>query len=279
MTEYFNDLTANVAAALAEDVGDGDVTAQLIDAEKQATASVITREAGVLCGRPWVDEVFRQVDPDLKLIWHVADGDQTTPDQLLFTVEGNARGILTGERPALNFLQTLSGTATTTAKYVSLITHTKTNLLDTRKTLPGLRLGQKYAVSCGGGMNHRIGLYDAFLIKENHIQASGSIASAITRARELHPGIRVEIEVETLEQFHEAAICRPDWIMLDNFALEDLKTAVRSNQPVKLEASGGIENDQDLVRIAETGVDFISVGALTKHVKAMDLSMRIDANP
>lgn len=275
MTEYFNDLTANVAAALAEDVGDGDVTAQLIDAEKQATANVITREAGVLCGRPWVDEVFRQVDPDLKLTWHIADGDQTKPDQLLFTVEGNARGILTGERPALNFLQTLSGTATTTAKYVSLITHTKTKLLDTRKTIPGLRLGQKYAVSCGGGMNHRIGLYDAFLIKENHIEASGSIASAIARARELHPGIRVEIEVESLPQFHEAALCQPDWIMLDNFSLEDLKTAVRSNQPVKLEASGGIENDQDLVRIAETGVDYISVGALTKHVRAMDLSMRI----
>jgi nicotinate-nucleotide pyrophosphorylase (carboxylating) len=277
MTEYFNDLTANVAAALAEDVGDADVTAELIDATKQVTAKVITRDAGVLCGRPWVDEVFRQVDPSLKVTWHSADGDQTSPDQLLFTVAGNARGILTGERPALNFLQTLSGTATTTAKMVNLIKHTTASLLDTRKTLPGLRLGQKYAVSCGGGMNHRIGLYDAFLIKENHIEASGSIAGAIRRARELRPGMRVEIEVETLEQFHEAVLSQPDWIMLDNFSLEDMRTAVQSNQPVKLEASGGIENDQDLIDIAETGVDYISVGALTKHIHAMDLSMRIEA--
>lgn len=275
MTEYFNDLTANVAAALAEDVGDGDVTAELIEATKQVTAHVITREAGVLCGRPWVDEVFRQVDASLKVTWHSADGDQTTPDQLLFTVAGNARSILTAERPALNFLQTLSGTATTTAKTVSLIEHTEAKLLDTRKTLPGLRLGQKYAVSCGGGMNHRIGLYDAFLIKENHIEASGSIASAIQSARKLHPGLRVEIEVETLEQFHEAAFSQPDWIMLDNFSLADMRTAVQSNQPVKLEASGGIESDQDLIAIAETGVDYISVGALTKHIRAMDLSMRI----
>ncbi|MGK0472288.1 MAG: nicotinate-nucleotide pyrophosphorylase (carboxylating) [Candidatus Azotimanducaceae bacterium] len=275
MTEYFKDLTTNVAAALAEDVGDGDVTAELIKATKQVTAHVITREAGVLCGRPWVDEVFRQVDSSLKVVWHSADGDQTTPDQLLFTVTGNARAILTGERPALNFLQTLSGTATATARMANLIKHTATKLLDTRKTLPGLRLGQKYAVSCGGGMNHRIGLYDAFLIKENHIEASGSIASAIGRARTLHPGLRVEIEVETLEQFHEAALSQPDWIMLDNFSLADMRTAVQSNQPVKLEASGGIESDQDLIAIAETGVDYISVGALTKHVRAMDLSMRV----
>jgi len=277
MTEYFNDLTVNVLAALAEDIGDGDVTAQLIEATKQVTANVITREAGVLCGRPWVDEVFRQVDASLKVTWHSADGDQTTPGQLLFTIAGNARGILTGERPALNFLQTLSGTATATAKTVSLIKHTKASLLDTRKTLPGLRLGQKYAVSCGGGMNHRIGLYDAFLIKENHIEACGSIAGAIQSARALRPGMRVEIEVETLEQFHEAAFAQPDWIMLDNFSLADMRTAVQSNQPVKLEASGGIENDQDLINIAETGVDYISVGALTKHVRAMDLSMRIQA--
>jgi len=275
MTEYFKDLTANVAAALAEDVGDGDVTAQLIEPTKQVTAKVITRDAGVLCGRPWVDEVFRQVDASLKVTWHSADGDQTKPDQLLFTVAGNARGILTGERPALNFLQTLSGTATATAKMVSLIKHTEARLLDTRKTIPGLRLGQKYAVSCGGGMNHRIGLYDAFLIKENHIEASGSIAGAIERARQLHPGLRVEIEVENLPQFNEAAASKPDWIMLDNFSLEDMRFAVQSAQAAKLEASGGIENDQDLIAIAETGVDYISVGALTKHLRAMDLSMRI----
>lgn len=277
MTEYFNDLKANVTAALAEDVGDADVTAELIDATKQVTANVITRDAGVICGRPWVDEVFRQVDPSLKVTWHSADGDQTTPNQLLFTVAGNARGILTGERPALNFLQTLSGTATTTAKTANLIKHTQARLLDTRKTLPGLRLGQKYAVSCGGGMNHRIGLYDAFLIKENHIEASGSIAGAIQNAKALRPGMRVEIEVETLEQFHEAVLSQPDWIMLDNFSLADMRTAVQSNQPAKLEASGGIESDQDLIAIAETGVDYISVGALTKHVHAMDLSMRIQA--
>ena len=276
MTNYFTDLTDNVRAALAEDVGTGDVTASLIDVEKQAKASVITRESGIMCGRPWVDEVFHQVDRSLKITWHTADSDVTEPNQLMFTIEGNARGILTGERPALNFLQTLSGTATTTQRYVSLIRHTKAKLLDTRKTIPSLRLGQKYAVSCGGGMNHRIGLYDAFLIKENHIEACGSITKAIKRAQELHPGVRVEIEVENLEEFAEAVSAKPDWIMLDNFSLDDMRAAVGGNHPVKLEASGGIETDADLIAIAETGVDFVSVGALTKHVRAMDLSLRLE---
>lgn len=276
MTDYFSDLSANVSAALAEDVGDGDVTASLIDADTTVTANVITREAGIMCGRPWVDEVFHQVDRNLKITWHSADGDQTQPNQLLFSVAGPARGILTGERPALNFLQTFSGTATTTHRYASLIAHTSTKLLDTRKTIPGLRLGQKYAVSCGGGMNHRMGLYDAFLIKENHIEACGSITKAIQRAQALHPGIRVEIEVENLTEFEEAAKAGPDWIMLDNFSLDDMRTAVKVGHHIKLEASGGIESDADLIAIAETGVDYVSIGALTKHVRAMDLSLRLE---
>lgn len=275
MTDYFSDLSTNVSAALSEDVGDGDVTAALIDPKTQATAVVITREAGVMCGRPWVDEVFHQVDRTLNIAWHAADGDQIKPDQALFTIKGTARSILTGERPALNFLQTLSGTATTTHRYAALIAHTSTQLLDTRKTIPGLRLGQKYAVSCGGGINHRMGLYDAFLIKENHIEACGSITKAIQRAQALHPGVRVEIEVENLDEFKEAASANPDWIMLDNFSLEDMRIAVASGHDLKLEASGGIESDSDLIAIAETGVDYVSVGALTKHVRAMDLSLRL----
>ena len=275
MTDYFSDLIPTVTTALNEDIGAGDVTASLIDPETKAKATVISREAGIMCGRPWVDEVFRQVDRNLEIVWHAADGDKTLPDQSLFSIEGNARSILTGERPALNFLQTLSGTATTTHRYASLIAHTSTRLLDTRKTLPGLRLGQKYAVSCGGGMNHRIGLFDAFLIKENHIEACGSITKAIERAKQLHPGVRVEIEVEDLIQFAEACAATPDWIMLDNFSLADLRTAVGRNANIKLEASGGIESDDDLIAIAETGVDYVSIGALTKHVRAMDLSMRL----
>jgi nicotinate-nucleotide pyrophosphorylase (carboxylating) len=275
MTDYFSDLITTVTTALNEDIGPGDVTASLIGAETKASATVITREAGIMCGRPWVDEVFRQVDRNLEIKWQTADGDETTPDQCLFSIEGNARSILTGERPALNFLQTLSGTATTTHRYANLIAHTSTRLLDTRKTLPGLRLGQKYAVSCGGGINHRIGLFDAFLIKENHIEACGSITEAIERAKQLHPGVRVEIEVENLTEFDEACAATPDWIMLDNFSLADMRTAVGRNLNIKLEASGGIESDDDLIAIAETGVDFVSIGALTKHVRAMDLSMRL----
>jgi nicotinate-nucleotide pyrophosphorylase (carboxylating) len=275
--DFFQHLQQNVTMAIQEDVGDGDITAGLIAPEKQVTATVITREAGVICGIPWVDEVFKQVNPELQLNWQVKDGDPVTPEQILFTVAGDARSILTAERPALNFLQTLSGTATTTARYSQLIGHTKATLLDTRKTIPGLRLAQKYAVRCGGGANHRIGLFDAFLIKENHIEASGSIAAAIQNARQSRADVRVEVEVESLSEFHLAVDANPDWIMLDNFSLEDMRTAVASNSPVKLEASGGIESEQDLIAIAETGVDYISIGALTKHVKAMDLSMRLSA--
>lgn len=260
--------------AIAEDLGDGDITASLVPNQKHVTATVITRESGVLCGQPWVDEVFRQINPELKLDWQASDGDTVSANQVLFTVSGLAQSILSGERPALNFLQTLSGTATATARYCKLIAHTSTTLLDTRKTIPGLRLAQKYAVTCGGGANHRIGLFDAFLLKENHIEACGSIPEAVAQARQTKPDARVEVEVESVQEFRIAVDAEPDWIMLDNFSLEDMRTAVASNTGIKLEASGGIETEADLVAIAETGVDFISVGALTKHIRAMDLSMR-----
>lgn len=274
--DYLSDLPDTVSAALEEDVGSGDITAQLIGESTQATAEVITREAAIVCGKPWVNEVFRQIDPGLALSWFVDDGDRADPDTRLFSVTGSARSILTAERTALNFLQTLSGTATRTHHYVDLIRHTTTHLLDTRKTLPGLRRAQKYAVNCGGACNHRMGLYDAFLIKENHIIAAGSIAGAIAGARSLAPGKRVEIEVENLDEFRQAVAADPDWIMLDNFSLADMRIAVDSiNDAIKLEASGGIESDDDLVAIAETGVHYISVGALTKHCQAVDLSMRL----
>lgn len=273
-TDFFADLAATVTAALDEDVGDGDITAQLIAATTRATAEVITREAAVLCGKPWVDEVFHQVDANVSLVWHATDGDAIEPQQLLFTATGSARSILTAERCALNFLQLLAGTARRTRHYADLIKHTRARLLDTRKTLPGLRRAQKYAVACGGGENHRMGLYDAFLIKENHIAAAGSIAAAIAKARDLHGDRRLEVEVENLDQFDEARLALPDWIMLDNFPLSDLEAAVaRLNSDIKLEASGGIESDSDLVAIAETGVHYISMGTLTKDCDAVDLSM------
>ena len=272
--DYFQGLEDTVANSIHEDLGDGDITADLVAEDKVVTASVITREHGVVCGAPWVDEVFRQVNPELDVEWQVKDGDAVTPNQILFTVTGQAKSILSGERPALNFLQTLSGTATATAKYAKLINHTQATLLDTRKTLPGLRLAQKYAVTCGGGSNHRIGLFDAFLLKENHIEACGSIPKAIAQARANHPSARVEVEVESLDEFRVAVDAEPDWIMLDNFSLEDMRTAAASNTGIKLEASGGIESNDELIAIAETGVDYISLGALTKHVRAMDLSMR-----
>ncbi len=273
--DYLQGLEATVAAAIEEDLGDGDLTAALIADTKTVTATVITRDAGIMCGKPWVEEVFRQINPELILSWQAGDGDQVNADQVLFTVKGHARSILSAERPALNFLQSLSGTATTTAEYCALIAHTDTTLLDTRKTLPGLRLAQKYAVTCGGGANHRIGLFDAYLLKENHIEACGSIPAAVQQARANRPDVRVEVEVESLAEFRIAVDAEPDWIMLDNFSLDDMKTAVTTNSSIKLEASGGIETAEDLIAIAETGVDYISVGALTKHVKAMDLSMRI----
>ncbi|MDX1816567.1 MAG: carboxylating nicotinate-nucleotide diphosphorylase [Marinobacter sp.] len=266
----------SVALSLREDIGDGDITARLIPAETHATGRVITREAATIAGAEWVNEVFRQVDPDVSVNWQVADGDRVVPDQTLFTLEGPARSLLTGERAALNWLQTLSGVATTCASYAARVAHTQVQLLDTRKTLPGLRMAEKYAVTCGGCFNHRIGLWDAFLIKENHIAACGSIASAVAEARRIAPDRPVEVETETLDELDQALAAGADIIMLDEFSLADLKTAVTvAAGQARLEASGGI-NAQTLVPIAETGVDFISIGALTKDIKAIDLSMRLD---
>lgn len=265
----------NVKAALQEDIGDGDITARLIPEIEQATARVISREHATISGTAWVDEVFRQVDAGMDISWNVKDGDHVTPNQALFTVTGSARSILTAERAALNFLQTLSGTATVSQQYADKVATTQVKLLDTRKTIPGLRLAQKYAVTCGSCYNHRIGLYDAFLIKENHIMACGGIKAAIETAQKTAPGKPVEIEVETLEQLHEALAADADIIMLDNFTLEQMREAVAiTNGKAKLEASGNI-TDETLVPIAETGVDYISIGALTKHCRAVDLSLRL----
>ncbi|WP_297795194.1 carboxylating nicotinate-nucleotide diphosphorylase [uncultured Marinobacter sp.] len=266
----------SVAHSLREDIGDGDITAQLIPADKISTGRVITRETAVIAGVQWVDEVFRQVDPSLELTWHVKDGDHVEPNHVLFSFQGPARGLLTAERAALNWLQTLSGTATACAALAEQVAHTGVKLLDTRKTLPGLRLAQKYAVSCGGCYNHRIGLWDAFLIKENHIAACGSIAQAISEARRIAPGRPVEVETENLDELDQALKAGADIIMLDEFSLEDMARAVTITAgKAKLEASGGI-NANTLVPIAETGVDYISIGALTKDIRAVDLSMRLD---
>ncbi|MBE02940.1 carboxylating nicotinate-nucleotide diphosphorylase [Marinobacter lutaoensis] len=266
----------SVAQSLREDIGEGDITARLIPADKQASGRVITREPAVVAGRAWVDEVFRQVDPAVRLDWRVNDGDRVEANQVLFTLAGSARSLLTAERTALNWLQTLSGVATRCADYAARVAHTQVRLLDTRKTLPGLRLAEKYAVTCGGCHNHRIGLWDAFLIKENHIAACGSIAAAVAEARRIAPGRPVEVETENLDELDQALAAGADIIMLDEFSLEDMRTAVqRVAGRARLEASGGI-SDQTLVAVAETGVDFISIGALTKHVRAIDLSMRLD---
>jgi nicotinate-nucleotide pyrophosphorylase (carboxylating) len=269
------EIEANVRRALQEDVGSGDITAQLIPAERLAKASVISRDAAVIAGTAWVDAVFRQVDPRVAVHWQVVDGDRVLPDQVLFHLEGPARSLLTGERSALNFLQMLSGVATKAQHYADKVTGTQVQLLDTRKTLPGLRMAQKYAVTCGGCHNHRIGLFDAFLIKENHIAASGGIAEAISAARKIAPGKPVEIEVENLTELRQALDAGADIVMLDELSLDDMREAVAINAGrAKLEASGGI-NDQTLRVVAETGVDYISIGALTKDVKAVDLSMRL----
>ncbi len=273
--DYFKHLTSSVSTAIEEDYGGRDLTAELVDIEHQSTADIITRNRAVIAGRPWVDEVFRQIDDQVILEWHIEDGDLVQPEGLLLTITGCSRSLLTAERTALNFLQTLSGTATRTRHYVDLVKHTNVTLLDTRKTIPGLRLAQKYAVKIAGADNHRIGLFDAFLIKENHILAAGSIAAAIERARKLEPKARVEVEVETLDELQQAIDAQPDWIMLDNFSPAELCKAIESNNTnIKLEASGGIEQESDLIRIAESGVDYISIGALTKHCEAIDLSMR-----
>lgn len=263
-----------VALALAEDIGSGDVTAELIAADTRSAARIITREDAVLCGTAWADAAFRQVDERIRIDWQYQDGDRVAAESVLCTLSGPARGMLTAERVALNFLQTLSATATTTRIYVDLIAHTHCKILDTRKTLPGLRTAQKYAVLCGGGANHRIGLYDRVLIKENHIMAAGSIAAAVEQARTLHPGIKVEVETENLDEFHQAGAAEADIIMLDDFDLATLRKAVRLNDGrILLEASGGVDQ-QTVVQIAETGVDFISIGEITKHIRAVDLSMR-----
>ena len=273
------DLAAQVDAALREDIGSGDVTAALVPAAQQVRGSVITREAAVLCGRAWAEETFRRLDPRVRLSWHAADGERLAAGQEILAICGPARPVLSGERTALNFLQLLSGTATATRRFVDAVEGTGCRILDTRKTLPGLRSAQKYAVRCGGGDNHRLGLYDRVLIKENHIAAAGSITGAIAAARASAPQISVEVEVESLAELEEALNARPDIVMLDEFSLQDLQAAVARNRargsPVKLEASGSVS--LDAVRaIAATGVDFISVGSLTKHVRAVDLSMRLE---
>ena len=269
-------VTETVTRALLEDVGTGDLTASLIDSSALASATIMTREAGILCGMAFASEAFRQTDPACQLDWLFADGDSLSAGDELCRIQGPARALLTAERTALNFIQLLSGTATTASLYAARVAHTGVKLLDTRKTLPGLRLAQKYAVACGGCHNHRIGLFDAFLIKENHIAAAGSISAAISTARRAATGKLIEVEVETAEELHQALEAGADRIMLDNFSLEQLREAVKAARGrAELEASGNV-TDETLVSIAETGVDLISIGALTKHVRALDLSMRLD---
>lgn len=273
------DIPLTVAQALREDLGgetdaSRDITAQLLPPDSRSHAVVITREAGVFCGKRWVDEVFIQLGGDVNVTWHVKDGDDVQPDQPLFELEGRSRVLLTGERTALNFVQTLSGVATEVRRYVALLEGTHTQLLDTRKTVPGLRSALKYAVLCGGGANHRLGLSDAFLIKENHIIASGSVRQAVEKAFWLHPDVPVEVEVESLEELDAALKAGADIIMLDNFTVDQMREAVkRTAGQARLEVSGNVTLET-LREFAQTGVDFISVGALTKHIRALDLSMR-----
>ncbi len=273
------DIPDAVSRALSEDLGgevdpQNDITAQLLPAESQSHANVITREDGVFCGRRWVEEVFIQLGGDVDVTWHVEDGDTISANQSLFELRGPSRVLLTGERTALNFVQTLSGVASEVRTYVNLLNGTHTQLLDTRKTLPGLRTALKYAVLCGGGANHRLGLSDAFLIKENHIIASGSVRQAVEKAFWLHPDVPVEVEVESLDELDEALKSGADIIMLDNFSLDDMREAVqRSRGKARLEVSGNVTKET-LSDYAQTGVDYISVGALTKHIRALDLSMR-----
>ena len=275
--ELIAHVSASVRAALAEDVGSGDLTAALVPAGQPAEATIITRDAAVICGEPWVKEVFRQLDPAIHLDWQVTEGDSASVDQVLCALRGPARPLLTGERTALNFLQTLSGVASATRACVEAVAGTRTRILDTRKTLPGLRLAQKYAVRIGGGTNHRLGLYDGILVKENHIVAAGSITAAVRRAREQGTTVLLEVEVETVAQAEEALAAGADRLLLDNFTLDRMREAValrdRKSPRTTLEASGGI-HFETLRPVAETGVDFISIGALTKNIRAVDLSMR-----
>jgi len=275
LAELGAEIKANVRNALREDIGSGDITAQLIPAERLARATVITREPAVICGTAWVNAVFRQLDPRVAVHWQVADGDKVEANQALFHLEGPARALLSGERSALNFLQTLSAVATRCRHFADLVQGTQVKLLDTRKTLPCLRLAQKYAVTQGGCHNHRIGLYDAFLIKENHIAACGGIAQAVSAAHGIAPGKPVEVEVESLEELRQALEAGADIVMLDELSLDDMRSAVVITAGrAKLEASGGI-NESTLRTIADTGVDYISIGSLTKDIKAIDLSMRL----
>lgn len=268
-------ITEEVRRALREDIGSGDITAALIPAERQAQATIISREPAILCGTAWADEVFRQVDPLIRINWLAVDGDQLQPDQPFCELSGPARGLLSGERCALNFIQTLSATATRSRYFADLTAGTQVKLLDTRKTLPGLRLAQKYAVTCGGCHNHRIGLFDAFLIKENHIAACGGIQAAVTQARAMAPDKPVEVEVESLAELRQALDAGADIIMLDELSRDDMRAAVAITAgKAKLEASGGI-TEATLRSVAETGVDYISIGSLTKDIKAVDLSMRL----
>ncbi len=272
------DINPIVKLALDEDIGSGDITAALVSRGDAAHATVITREAGVLCGTQFVDAVFNAVDPGVSVKWNKADGDRLTPNDVLFTLAGNARSILTGERAALNFLQMLSGTASYSASLASIVQGTKAKLLDTRKTIPGFRNAQKYAVTCGGCFNHRIGLFDAFLIKENHIAACGGIRQAIEQARQSAPGKPIEIEVENLQELEQALTAKADRVMLDNFTLDDMRRAVAMTKGgAELEASGNV-TEATLRGIAETGVDFISIGALTKVVMPLDLSLRLSSS-
>ena len=267
-------ISSQVKLALEEDIGQHDITADLIQPTTIASAIIISREAATLCGQAWLNEVFKQIDPNIKVIWHFNDGDILSSDNILCELSGPARSLLMGERTAMNYIQTLSATATISQDYAKKVEGFNVQILDTRKTIPGLRLAQKYAVRCGGCYNHRIGLYDGILIKENHINASGSINAAITLARSIHPATLIEVEVENLQEFSEALMGQADIIMLDNFDEKALKQAVSLNQgQAILEASGNV-NLNSIRTIAESGVDRISVGALTKDIKAIDLSMR-----
>ena len=273
-----SDISAVVAAALAEDVGTGDLTADLIDPNRIARAQVIAREPATLCGCAWFDETFRQIDKRIRVSWHAYDAEAIDTNFVVCDLSGPARGLLTGERTALNFLQALSGTATATRTLADILAGTQTRVLDTRKTLPGLRLAQKYAVRCGGGENHRLGLYDAILIKENHIAAAGGIRKAVEAARKRSPRVPLEVEVENLDELVQALATDADRVMLDDFAITDVKRAVelrnaQTGRRKELEVSGGVSAD-GLAAIAATGVDYVSVGALTKHVRAIDFSMR-----
>ncbi|MCK5918471.1 MAG: carboxylating nicotinate-nucleotide diphosphorylase [Cocleimonas sp.] len=273
--ELAENIKETVQRALAEDIGSGDVTAALIDPNQTSEASVICRDIAILAGKDWFDEVFRQLDESIKIEWNYYDADVIEAGATLCTLSGNSRALLSGERVALNLLQILSATATQTDRYAELIGGFHGRILDTRKTLPNLRQAQKYAVTCGAGKNHRMGLYDMVLIKENHIMAAGSITKAIEKARELHPTLQIEIETENLEEYAEASAANPNIIMLDNFSIDDLRTAVEQNEgkSIKLEASGNITL-KNVRNIADTGVDFISIGEITKNIKAIDLSMR-----